>query len=714
MCDKVSLFESDTEVYIIPEALYLWRLRCLEGAASNYSTVGLRVVSYYVAHPETAGEDSDMTGYTARVVAQEAEERVLSDDHHTWDSGFNSLKIEWDDGDDGEAAFTSPWEIVLGEKAFDTPKAPALTNMEKKCVASVIQSTLQSLSVKEYFGQPVDTSKYSDYLRRIEVPMDFDVIKRRLEADYYSNTLSVVSDVKTMRDNCVKYNGVGNELSIFADEMCSTFLENLKRELASKGEPADIELYEKRSDAEQTSAATNETQGDPPRNLRSNARRPSSLELLPAPEVAPQENGRAGTRAEGGDEPDLGRSSNRRIQESDSETSDSAQDRSSNGGSESERYETELSEDEEMEDAERPRRGRRQTQTTPVDSPHSDSDDHGSNGRRLRSSGRGVAGNSNARAGRKRPAHSDESSFATPEESSESSSLDSGSETHVRRGRPTRSNRTGRRNDVKRRARGNGNAGNRRSGRGSNRTARRQRQPHLDDSEESDESESDGLESEPEERNVPARRRGVRSRAGWAGNELVSEDTKPRRATRSASRKEETDEDSFEDEDSSEESDDFVGNSRTRGGRGVSTTRPNAAGSRRAARQQVDDASDDFDESDESDESDTRKKNTPPLITESPRRSSRQRNVVARHDPVPTNRAPRRNGSEPSRASRRLASAHEDVDSQNARRASSRLRHVPRTTLADVDSDFDEEAAEAPKPRTASKKRQAPGGRGKS
>ena len=116
----------------------------------------------------------------------------------------------------------------------------------------------------------------------------------------------------------------------------------------------------------------------------------------------------------------------------------------------------------------------------------------------------------------------------------------------------------------------------------SNRTTRRQRQPHLEDSEESDERrESDGLEkNEPKEWNAPAQRRGVRSQAGWAGNELVSEYTKPRRAIRPASRKEETrkektDKDSFEDEDSSEESDDFVGNSRTRGGRGVLTTQPN-------------------------------------------------------------------------------------------------------------------------------------------
>ena len=115
----------------------------------------------------------------------------------------------------------------------------------------------------------------------------------------------------------------------------------------------------------------------------------------------------------------------------------------------------------------------------------------------------------------------------------------------------------------------------------SNRTTRRQRQPHLEDSKESNERENDGLENEPKEWNVPAQDRGVRSRAGWAGNKIVSEYTKPRQDTRPASRKEETrkeepDKDSFEDDkDSSEESDDLVGNSRTQGGRGVSTTQPN-------------------------------------------------------------------------------------------------------------------------------------------
>lgn len=77
--------------------------------------------------------------------------------------------------------------------------------------------------MREQFVEPVDQRRYSDYLTRVEVPMDLKFIERRLDANYYSSRYSLVFDVRLVMVNCIKYNGDFGELQDSARKMVDLF-----------------------------------------------------------------------------------------------------------------------------------------------------------------------------------------------------------------------------------------------------------------------------------------------------------------------------------------------------------------------------------------------------------------------------------------------------------------------------------------------------------
>ena len=70
-----------------------------------------------------------------------------------------------------------------------------------------------------------DTRLYSDYLCMIEVPMYLQIIRQRLQNNYYTNKNSVVSDMELIKENCYKYNEDDNEFYALACEMHIKFKE---------------------------------------------------------------------------------------------------------------------------------------------------------------------------------------------------------------------------------------------------------------------------------------------------------------------------------------------------------------------------------------------------------------------------------------------------------------------------------------------------------
>ena len=100
-------------------------------------------------------------------------------------------------------------------------------------------------------------------------------IKRRIESNYYGSKLSVVGDVRLVKENCIKYNSIQNDLSDVANQMCDEF----ERHVLS-----DDELALLISEDEFTRLSNISQTPDSVLPLRSRmTRRQSSLESLPQP-----------------------------------------------------------------------------------------------------------------------------------------------------------------------------------------------------------------------------------------------------------------------------------------------------------------------------------------------------------------------------------------------------------------------------------------------
>lgn len=282
---QVSVFESGHAEYIIPEQLYLWRLKSLEDALRRRANdpCGLKVLATYV--PQDKGEDPGFAEYDAEIIRYSEADEV--GDEQLNKSAFESLLISWVDGDDHSEEPLSPWEVTLPDQTFNTPSPPPLVLSEKRAVAKALRTLEHDDAFKAFLG-PVDIRRYPDYLARVEVPMDIGMIKERLGQDYYVSTLSVLSDIKLIRDNCLKYNGP-DEIGLLAVQLHVNFREILKEELANLGVAACI-ISELDVDTDVVIRPNHElppSEHQGPRTRSSGAAAVSSLELLPPPESLP-------------------------------------------------------------------------------------------------------------------------------------------------------------------------------------------------------------------------------------------------------------------------------------------------------------------------------------------------------------------------------------------------------------------------------------------
>ena len=62
----------------------------------------------------------------------------------------------------------------------------------------------------QVFCVPVDTSYYTDYLEKVEIPMDFATIKSQLETNWYKCLEEFIEDVNLVFKNCFTYNNEEN------------------------------------------------------------------------------------------------------------------------------------------------------------------------------------------------------------------------------------------------------------------------------------------------------------------------------------------------------------------------------------------------------------------------------------------------------------------------------------------------------------------------
>ena len=255
---EVTLFECGEEDFLVPEYLYSWRLKQLERAirANGGRVEGLSVTALCAPeHDET--EDADLVEYTGRLVR--ISETRDDEEFHLFDSGYNALLLTWD-GENIPYVF-SVWNISVSNPSRTAPVSPTIGDRVTFDVRKAL-SAIKKLDPKvdDWFCELVDTSKYTDYLEMIEVPMYVSLIAMRLRSNYYTNKLSVVADVELMKENSYKYNEDGNDIYDLACLMYDEF----KSRVDAIEEDHTISAEEHTTDAENDDPEFNELDNFPP------------------------------------------------------------------------------------------------------------------------------------------------------------------------------------------------------------------------------------------------------------------------------------------------------------------------------------------------------------------------------------------------------------------------------------------------------------------
>lgn len=218
---EVTLFECGEEDFLVPEYLYSWRLKQLETAIrANCGHVEGLSVTALCAPEHDEIEDTDLVEYTGRLVR--ISETRDDEEFHLFDSGYNAVHLTWD-GENIPYVF-SVWNISVSNPSRTAPVSPTIGDRVTFDVRKAL-SAIKKLDPKvdEWFCELVDTSKYTDYLEMIEVPMYVSLIAMRLRSNYYTNKLSVVADVELMKENSYKYNEDCNDIHDLACLMYDEF-----------------------------------------------------------------------------------------------------------------------------------------------------------------------------------------------------------------------------------------------------------------------------------------------------------------------------------------------------------------------------------------------------------------------------------------------------------------------------------------------------------
>lgn len=66
------------------------------------------------------------------------------------------------------------------------------------------------------FNHPVDTTRYADYLKTIQQPMDFGTVKGKADKGLYASPHEFRADVELVFSNACRYNSAGTDVHIMA------------------------------------------------------------------------------------------------------------------------------------------------------------------------------------------------------------------------------------------------------------------------------------------------------------------------------------------------------------------------------------------------------------------------------------------------------------------------------------------------------------------
>ncbi|XP_023331466.1 bromodomain and WD repeat-containing protein 3 isoform X10 [Eurytemora carolleeae] len=143
------------------------------------------------------------------------------------ESPFLSIKCSWDSGEEERL---SPWDldpVQEGDPGYEKMiKSMPVTrdeierflyqpleeewrglNSKTECIRiSAGLEQVMVLAIAEPFNYPVDLTQYPDYMLEIEYPIDFSLIKSRLDNQFYRRITAVQFDVRYIATNTECYN----------------------------------------------------------------------------------------------------------------------------------------------------------------------------------------------------------------------------------------------------------------------------------------------------------------------------------------------------------------------------------------------------------------------------------------------------------------------------------------------------------------------------
>lgn len=188
---EVTLFQCGEENFIIPEYLYSWRINELERAVESNDMIadGISATVYWPPNQnddnKTPNEDAAAEEYKGDLAYINRKDH---DQLHLADSGYHSVVMEYD----GILAVCCAWNVTVRKPSVPLPSFPSMPNKVKRNVEIAFKKVVGlDPKIKKFFLDPVNTSKYTDYLDRIEVPMHLSLIQMRLQNNYYTNKYSV-------------------------------------------------------------------------------------------------------------------------------------------------------------------------------------------------------------------------------------------------------------------------------------------------------------------------------------------------------------------------------------------------------------------------------------------------------------------------------------------------------------------------------------------
>jgi hypothetical protein len=95
-------------------------------------------------------------------------------------------------------------------------------------LATACKKTLQSITQHKWswpFNTPVDTNIYKDYHEKVETPMDFGTVKRKLDSGVYTTPEAFLTDMRLVFENARSYNKPGTDVYVMATTLHEKFEE---------------------------------------------------------------------------------------------------------------------------------------------------------------------------------------------------------------------------------------------------------------------------------------------------------------------------------------------------------------------------------------------------------------------------------------------------------------------------------------------------------